>query len=536
MTARVIVRGTKPVAGRRQHVKLARHTETIEVLLLLRAQEAGIAEVFALGASRVCDREHLEPMELMRRLRPSDGDIQAVRDFAAAHGLEVLRVDPEGRTIELRGTVRDMNRAFSVELHHYRKDDHVYRSHEDEIRIPIELREIITGVFGLDERHVSRRARFAAGSASGLPPVDENTKHPSAFTELYAFPKDSTGKGSCVAVLAFDGGFEKPKLASYLAKLGVQTPTVIVREIGNGKNDPANQPGTLTPDVEVYMDLEIVASAAPDSTIVVYFGENTSKGWIETLRAAIFDTMHPPSVVSLSWGQAEAYWDEQTMQALDEAFQQAALLGITICCSSGDYGVFEEHEEAYTVAFPASSPHVLACGGTRLDVGTDGTTKESVWNQSDMIGMASGGGVSRVYDVPPFQSDVGTPRRPGTERSGRGIPDVAANASSLSGYMIWADDSVMSIGGTSAAAPLWAALIARLNEALGRRIGYITPLLYVDNAAGLGALRNVVEGNNRMSGQEGYDARDGWDACTGLGTPHGEKLLAWLSRESPSSK
>jgi kumamolisin len=114
--------------------------------------------------------------------------------------------------------------------------------------------------------------------------------------------------------------------------------------------------------------------------------------------------------------------------------------------------------------------------------------------------------------------------------AGRGIPDVSANASSLTGYLIWSDGVTMSMGGTSAAAPLWAALIACLNEALGRRIGYLTPLLYTQGALRAGAVFSVVDGDNKSPEGKGYNARKAWDACTGLGSPRGGKLLKWLKR------
>jgi kumamolisin len=234
-------------------------------------------------------------------------------------------------------------------------------------------------------------------------------------------------------------------------------------------------------------------------------------------------------VLSISWGSAEQYWDPQTLRAVDEAFQLAGALGVTVCCSSGDRGVFEAEGEAYTVAFPASSPHVLACGGTQLDTRRN-RTHESVWNQSRTVGLTSGGGISRVFDLPSFQAEHAVPPHASSRKRGRGIPDVAANASSETGFMIWADDTVMSMGGTSAVAPLWAGLIACLNQSLGRRIGYLTPLLYTDGAVRRGALRDIVTGNNRTAGRQGYRARAGWDACTGLGSPHGTKLLRWLER------
>ncbi len=538
MTKRTILPGTRPVAGTRQRVRAVDHAEILEVLLLLRDQGAlPPDETFALGGSSVHDRKHLDHAELLALSGASDSDLARVREFATDHGLDVLREDPGARTVVLRGRARDVNRAFATELHHYKQGDQVFRSHEQEVSVPKALGDIVSGVFGLDNRSVARRPRFAAGSGPTPPPVDANTRRPSDFTELYSFPEGATGKGQCIAILEFGGGFDGDKLNSYLRKLGVKAPKVLVREIGQGRNLPFNEPDTITADVEVYMDLEIVASTAPDANIVVYFGEDSEMGWIETVRAAIFDTTHRPSILSISWGWAEQYWKPDTIKALDESFQKAAALGITVCCASGDHGVFEADDppDPYTVAYPASSPYVLACGGTRLESLPDGSTRESVWNQSDTIGLMSGGGVSRLYDQPPFQSKSGIPVRFGTAQTGRGIPDVAANASSLTGYLVWADDTSMSMGGTSAAAPLWAGLIACLNESLRRRIGYLTPLLYVGGARESGALRDIVEGNNRneqIPERQGYQAQDGWDACTGLGTPHGEALLRWLQSRS----
>ena len=527
-----MIPGSRPAARGWRRQGTVPSSEALEVLLLLRDQGATPPrDVFALGSQPIHDREHLRHAELLEKSRASRRDIQAVRRFANDHGLAVRRVSAAARTVVLEGRARDMHRAFATKLHVYRRGDDVFRSHEHAIRLPKELTQIVSGVFGLDNRPVSRRPHFAAGAAAAPPPVNANTKLPSAFRGLYSFPDHATGKGQCIGVLEFGGGFERTKLTTYLSRLGVSAPKLVVRQIKPARNLPLNKPGALSPDVEVYMDLEIVASTAPGSTIVVYFGENTSKGWLETVHTAIFDQENRPAVLSISWGMAEQDWDPQTMRALDEAFRLAAALGITVCCSSGDRGVFEAGQP-FTVAFPASSPYVLACGGTQLATLPKGTIQESVWNQSRTVGLTSGGGVSRVYDRPPFQSSCKVPTHATTGAPGRAIPDVAANASSLTGFLIFADDTAMSMGGTSAAAPLWAGLVACLNECLNRRIGYLTPLLYTHRGTLHGALRDIVDGNNQMAGRQGYRARRGWDACTGWGSPHGQNLLRWLRRRA----
>lgn len=531
---RKTLKGTRPLGHTRRRIKAVKHEHVIEALLLLRDQGAAPpAEAFILGCTHVNEREHLDHDELLARSGAGDSDLETVRKFAAEYHLEVLREDPGARTVALSGRTRDMNRAFATELHHYRMGKQEFHSHEGEVSVPSELGDIVVAVFGLDNRATARRPGYAAGSGPVPPPVDENTKPPAAFKDFYSFPGDAGGRGQCIAILEFAGGFEPEKLKTYLARLGVQTPEIIVREIGKGRNKPVNQPNTLNADVEVYMDIEIVASVASEAKIVVYFGENSEQGWIEAVNAAIFDTTHRPSVLSISWGMAEGYWKPQLMQALDDSFQKAAHLGVTICCSSGDFGVYEANEppQPYTVAFPASSPHVLACGGTRLETSDDGATHEAVWNQSGAAGRSSGGGVSNIYGLPPFQAEIGVPLHSVTAKAGRGVPDVAANASTRTGYIVWSDETDMSMGGTSAAAPLWAGLVACLNESLDRRIGFLTPLLYTKEAQQKGALRDIVDGDNnneQMPGRKGYLAQAGWDACTGLGTPRGEELLRWL--------
>jgi kumamolisin len=510
-------------------------SEEMEVLLLLRGasdRNCGPHDTFALGKLPVDERPQLEWDELLNLNMARKADIQAVRRFASTRQLEVAAVNRGRRTMVLRGRVGEMNSAFGVEIGRYATGNLVFHSHEGPHAHPEELDEIVQGIFGLDNRPVAKRPRhihFPPEESTQPPPPNPNTKLPSEFTRLYEFPKGATGKGQTIGVLEFDGGFEPRKLRSYLAKLGVAAPRVIVREIPPGGNHPVHQPGTLSSDVEVYMDLEILASVAPDATLVVYFAKNNARGWIEAFQTAIFDPRYRPSVLSVSWGQAEQYWSPHAINAIEHQLQLAGLCGITVCCSSGDRGVFEAGDRPYTVAFPASSPHVLACGGTILAASPNGGATEIVWNESRVSGVASGGGISALFDLPPFQGRHRVPARYGTRRdAGRGIPDVAANASSSTGYLIWADDTPISLGGTSAATPLWAGLIACLNEALGRSVGYLTPLLYSRHAPRAGALLDIRTGNNQLFGRQGYRARRGWDPCTGLGSPHGNKLLAWL--------
>jgi kumamolisin len=231
-------------------------------------------------------------------------------------------------------------------------------------------------------------------------------------------------------------------------------------------------------------------------------------------------------VVSCSWGDEETQFTPQWMDLADELFQMAALAGITLCYSSGDDGDGTRDGGEPCAHFPASSPHVLACGGTLASLrGT--RLHEIVWSQrfANQL-LESGGGVSGHFARPAWQASARVPKRPqgkkGGRQHGRGLPDVAAKADFQPGYdvRVVGFDGPLG-GGTSAAAPLWAALVARLNEAIGARCGHLTPLLYARRFRG--STRDIVKGSNGV-----FSARPGWDACTGWGSPRGRRLLAAL--------
>jgi kumamolisin len=228
----------------------------------------------------------------------------------------------------------------------------------------------------------------------------------------------------------------------------------------------------------------------------------------------------------LSWGEPEIGVSDNYVRLVDEAMQAAAHLGITVCASSGDAGALNHSPDHLpTVNFPASSPHCLGCGGTMTKFANAAIAEEAAWNSSHYgIEGATGGGVSRRFSVPAWQRHADVPKGP-TGGAGRGVPDVAGPADPRSGFEILVAGESCVSAGTSAVAPLWASLIARCNQALGARCGYINPLLYkvAKHPTGAKALQVVRSGNNGV-----YEARDGWSACTGLGTPRGSHLLTVL--------
>jgi len=320
-----------------------------------------------------------------------------------------------------------------------------------------------------------------------------------------------------VGIIELGGGFVPADLQSYFANLGVGSPQVSAVSVDGGTNTPTGSADG--PDGEVMLDIEVIGAIAPQARIAVYFAPNTDAGFLDAVTTAIHDTTHRPSVISISWGGSESTWTAQAMTAMDEAFQAAASLGVSVCVASGDSGSSDGVGDGQDhVDFPASSPYALACGGTSLRGGSNGISSEVVWNDGAQ-GGSGGGGISSFFPVPTWQQALHATKAHGarTPLGHRGVPDVAGDADPETGYDVRIDGSDTVIGGTSAVAPLWAGLLARINQLSGSSVGLVQPRLYQSPQA----LRDITKGNNGD-----FYAAAGWDACTGLGTPDGQKVAA----------
>jgi kumamolisin len=337
----------------------------------------------------------------------------------------------------------------------------------------------------------------------------------------YDFPPGADGAGQCLGLVELGGGFRPADLAQFFGGLGLAVPSVTAVSVGGGANAPTGNPNG--PDAEVELDIEVAGSVAPGSRIVVYFAPNTDQGFLDALATAIHDTTNSPTIVSVSWGGPEESWTAQARAAFTSVLEDAAALGVTVLASAGDNGADDGGPgTGLGVDFPASSPGVIACGGTRLVLADGTVSSETVWNDLANGEGATGGGVSEDFARPSFQSNAHVPHAP-NGFAGRGVPDVAGDADPTTGYRVLVDGTSSVIGGTSAVAPLWAGLVARLNQRLGKPVGYVNSQLYA--VGGTAAFREVVSGNNG-----GYSAGPGWNACSGLGSPNGGALLAALRR------
>jgi kumamolisin len=528
--------------------------------------------------------------ELRDQYGADPADVDLVRQTLGALGLEVTVVHASTRRVKVAGTIGALSSAFGVTLQQVSSPDpktggdvtHRYR--EGPLFVPAALDGVVLAVLGLDTRPQARPHFRLGGVAPEAAAAQGSTYSPNQVADIYKFPAGTTGAGQTVAVIELGGGFSTSDLDSYFGSLGIPVPSISAVSVDGASNAPGSDPNGA--DVEVALDIDVIGAAAPGAKQLVYFAPNSDNGFVDAISAAA--TAAPaPIAISISWGQSEDSWTAQGRSAMDAAIADAAAMGITVCVASGDNGSGDAVNDGKPhVDFPASSPHALACGGTKLiaNPSTGVISSEVVWNETAANEGAGGGGVSDVFPVPSFQATAGVPVRAarsavasgsatsaapeavdestrrkhhepggtsggtgapgGTDAaggtgaavgtggsggsgisaagSGRGVPDVAGNADPVTGYQIFSGGQAQVVGGTSAVAPLWAALVSRLAEATGQRFGLIQTLLYAGVSPGtaVSGFNDITSGNNGA-----YTAGPGWDACSGLGSPDGTALL-----------
>ncbi|MGD0260968.1 MAG: S53 family peptidase [Verrucomicrobiota bacterium] len=545
----VVVGSAKSMLPQAKVVGKVDPQQRIEVTVLMRSRSAGEdIEAYAkramnLGAQLPEERRYLSREEFVATRGADPADIAIVDAFAHAHNLTVVETHPGRRAVRLSGTIADLTSAFKPELRNYRLGKRMFRGRTGSLSVPKELGRIVVGVFGFDNRPVAKphyRLRLKGSKAGKFAPRNaaDGSFTPPQVSTLYNFPGGLDGAGQCIALVELNDtdqhgkvtgtGYNAADLKTYFQQLNLPLPPVTAIGVDGGGNIPGPDQNA---DGEVMLDIEVAGTVAPGANIAVYFAPNTDQGFLDAIHAVVHDNVRKPSVVSISWGGAEDSWTDQFRNAFNQAFQDAAMLGVTVCCASGDDGSPDLPSRARDgrphVDFPSSSPFALACGGTKLLGSGTAITSEVVWNDGNQ-GGAGGGGVSNFFARPPYQASAKVPRSP-NGKVGRGVPDVAGDADPATGYQVRVDGHNTVIGGTSAVAPLWAGLLARINQRLAKLrkppAGFINPILYKTP----NNLHDIVLGNNDIDGTlHKYMARPGWDACTGLGSPDGIKAMRAL--------
>ncbi|WP_047497166.1 protease pro-enzyme activation domain-containing protein [Terriglobus sp. TAA 43] len=460
--------------------------------------------------------KHLTRAQFKSSHAAAPSSVKAVQAFAKAFNLS-SKAEPAHSTVHVTGTVKDMQEAFGVTLQEHTVGTKTLRIRQGAIYLPDSVLPHVQAVLGLDNRPQAKphyrvgKAR-AAASTSFTPPQ---------LAQLYGFPPSAKATGQTIALIELGGGFRQADIAAYFKSLGIAAPSVKAVLVDGGKNAPSNANGA---DGEVMLDIEVAAAVAPGAKIAVYFAPNTDQGFVDAIATAAHDTTNKPTIISISWGGPESSWTSQALTALDNACKDAAALGITVTAAAGDDGSNDGVGDGKKhVDFPASSPNVLACGGTKLVASNGAITSEVVWNETANNEGATGGGISTAFPQPTWQKSVAA------TKSGRGVPDVAGDANPTTGYQVRVDGQNMVIGGTSAVAPLWAGLIALSNATNKNAAGLPQAKLY--STTGQKAFRDITSGNNGA-----FKAAKGWDACTGLGSPKAASIITLLATKSSAKK
>jgi kumamolisin len=472
-------------------------------------------------------------------------DLKTVTDFARAQGLTVLSSHRARRAVIVRGSVALVNKSFALKLHNYRYPGGDYRSHDGPVSVPRKLAGIIEAVVGLTNRKVPAQHFAAKRAKVAADPPNTQPVTPQQIASLYQFPPGD-GAGQTIGLYEMDAGgaagYSLQDIQDSIQAFGggLKVPTLIDVAIDGVGNSGVS-------DGETGLDITVAGAIAQAATVAVYF----TGGTVQAILHALQRMIHPdpgdpvPSIISISYGwgpdaPAAAAFSASEYTQLDALFQDAANLAITVLVSSGDSGAFIENKTQAQVSYPASEPWVTACGGTTVGNIQGASFEEFAWNDLSDGGShspgATGGGISDRFAVPAFQHNAALPRNIVSNKPGRGIPDVAANASENSGYIQYIQGQRGPVGGTSAVAPLYAGLIARINANLGRPVGFINPQIY---AAAGGAFRDIAgpggPANNSYGRVVGYPVTVGWDGCTGLGSVKGMALQSSLQTAARGS-
>lgn len=469
--------------------------------------------------------------EFTRMFGATNADRALVKQFASDYGLGVVEEDAARATIHLSGTAAQFQKAFGVQMHEFAYAHGTYRGVSEAVSVPAALKGVVDAVMGLDNRpccdtrHLVNRSVAQPNAAARIGPKAARAQTtyfaPNEFAALYNFP-EGDASGQCVAIVELGGGYMPADNETYFAELGLKVPEIVSVSVDHAKNSPGGFDAGA--DGEVALDIQVIGALAQGAKLAVYFAPNTDQGFLDAINAATYDSINNPSVISISWGAPEILWTHAGMISMNRAFQAATAMGVTVFAASGDNGSTDGVDDGHQHAdFPSSSPFVISCGGTTTLASGEAVAKEVVWNNDgEMGGGATGGGISKVFARPNYQEGLKVKLTTGKEETleMRGSPDMTGNADPNTGYLVMVAGRMDVIGGTSAVAPLLAALVARINANNKKPSGFIHSAIY----KGAASFVSITQGNNGA-----YAAAAPWSAATGLGRPDGKKLQALLA-------
>jgi kumamolisin len=485
------------------------------------------------------DHEHygkyLTSAQFVERFAPSQEDYDKVVTYVEGLGLTVENMHANRTLLTLSGDAKSIESAFNFHLHEYMSPEgQKFYAPNNNPQVPFEIASVMKGIVGLDNhskwKPYRKRKEMASASSVGsraFPSGPGGGFAPKDIVKAYNLSGVSANGSNQVIALFELAGYQASDINAYTAYFGLPAPKLTNVIVDGGSSDGI--------DAEVTLDIELALALAPESEIYVYEGPNSNQGVIDTYNRIATDNI--AKQVSTSWGMGEDLEAAQYLQAENAIFQQMAVQGQTIYAAAGDSGAYDDYQNnsstALVVDDPASQPYVVGVGGTRLTVNpnTGAYQMESVWNNGVGNG-AGGGGVSKVWPIPSWQKNVSGVY----SMSNRNVPDVALDADPNTGYAIYFEGQWQIFGGTSCAAPLWAAFTACVNQSLAEAkkpsLGFANPILYAIANSGMAYaadFHDVTTGNNLF-----YSAGPGYDNASGWGSFNGSNLFASLTGSTPT--
>ncbi len=475
--------------------------------------------------------QHMTSSEVLTQFGPQPEDIAAVSAELAAQGFQILGLT--GNVLKVSANVRTIESTFATEIHDYQlPSGEVAFSLTTDPEVSSTLAERIYGISGLENvrrahhHHSELRAASASpnqvgtGPGGGLAPAD--------FTKAYGLSSSGlTGTGQTMALFELDG-YTASDISLYASSFKLATFPTLQNVLVDGFSGAAGNGA-----VEVTLDIQLMGAVAPGAAkILVYEGPNTAQGLIDTYAKIANDNL--AAEISTSWGLDEGTSGATLMKAENVIFMQMALQGQSMFAAAGDSGAYDNGDgKTLIVDDPSSQPYVTGVGGTTLAVNADGTFKsESSWGTPASGAVAyegGGGGVSGTWPIPTWQSGYGTTLNLGSQTM-RMVPDVSFDANPNTGYAIYFQGAPNIVGGTSCAAPIWAGMMALVNQkrlagALPK-IGFANPALYQIASSSLGAtaFHDVADNSTNLH----YPALTGYDLSTGWGSPNFANLFTAL--------
>ncbi|GLV53835.1 hypothetical protein KDH_06860 [Dictyobacter sp. S3.2.2.5] len=460
-------------------------------------------------------QHYLTPQEFVDQFSPTQQSVDDVIAYLRSQGMQVSSVSPNRTLVDASGSVSNIEKAFGVTLNDYNINGRTVHAPSTDPTVPANLGDVILNIAGLDNvaqyKHAATQIsnKPQTGPGGGYTPSELRT----AYDVNSLISAGGDGTGQTTAIFELDG-YKASDVNAYLSNYG----------LGAGKYSNVLVDGATNTAgagaIEVELDMEVVSAISPGATQKIYIGPNSTTGVNDTYNKIVTDNQ--AKVTSISWGECESSSGNSELAALDAIFAQGAAQGQAFFAASGDSGAYDCGNGSTTLAVdsPADDPYVVGVGGTTLNVGSGGTySSESAWGSGSEGG---GGGISTYFNRPSYQSG------PNLTNSKREVPDVSADANPSTGYSVYctvtaagcSSSGWISVGGTSAAAPLWAGIAGDTNEYLTAQgkatLGSASADLYklYNTAQTYSAYHDVTSGNNLY-----YSATTGYDNATGIGSP-----------------